>query len=72
MKRCEWEYSREIWEIEWQYVTDDYIMSDTEILLAYDEDDAIRQYFQIDDIPEGAEIVKIHCDALEEREERYA
>jgi hypothetical protein len=47
-------------------------MSDTEILLAYDEDDAIRQYFQIDDIPEGAEIVRIHCDALEEQEERYA
>lgn len=72
MKRCEWEYSMEIWEIEWEYVTDDYIMSDTEILLAYDEDDAIRQYFQIDDIPEGAEIVRIHCDALEEQKERYA
>lgn len=54
---------RYLWEIEWEVVTDDYIMNDTEIISAVDESDAVGKFIQLDDIPDGARIVRIERDS---------
>ena len=55
MDRC-------LWEIEWEVVTDYYIMNDTEIISAVDEFEAVGKFVQIPDIPDEARIVRIECD----------
>lgn len=56
MDRC-------LWEIEWEVVTEEYIMNDTEIISAVDEFEAVGKFVQIPDIPDEAQIVRIERDS---------
>lgn len=48
---------RELWRVDWQVITPDWIMADTELVWAYDREDALDKFTMIEDIPADAEVI---------------